>query len=376
MKSVFTTMLLCGILTLSYGQCDIDSVIMKSLLIDPSGAGNNFDTNGDGTANSQDEYIEICNTSTITSVAVSGWKFGDDDSGAFPDYEIPANTIMAPGDCLLLVNDYCPTLDDPGTCNPPAGILSMDFLNSVLLGNGGDVITMSKNDDSASCSAVYGGVQCSDIDPLDIPPFDINTCEDWGSDIDGCPLLVSGDSCNYLPQALPIDLVEFFVRKYDEHNVMLEWTTASELNNDKFLIEWGRSPNDMTVIGELDGAGTSNEFNHYNYLHEDPGHGINYYQLRQIDYDGAYTMSDIRSINVIKFSDPIIYPTILDNNLTIAGELEYYNLKIFDLNGQLKYEAKQIKSSESIRINLDHSGFYVASISDGENVFNYSLIKI
>ncbi len=376
MRSFFTVLLIGMVCHFTSGQCHIDSVFIKSILIDPTGANNNFDTNGDGSVNSQDEYIEICNSASSSTVVISGWQFGDDDSGAYPDYIIPDSIFLAPGECLLIINDYCPDIDPPPVCATPADILSIDLNNSALLGNSGDVITMSNADGSSSCTLVYGGINCSDVDPLDISPFDINNCDNWGSDTDGCPLLISGDSCTYLPVALPIDLVEFTARKIYNNAVLLEWITESELNNDKFMIEWSRDAASFELIDVLNGAGTSSEQNFYSYVHEDPILGLNYYRLKQIDYNGLYSYSELRAVKLQKHENPIVAPNIFSSEIRILGNSESYDIEIFDSSGRLRVKKDDILSGSYFNLSHLEPAFYVIRIFDGIESFNYPIIQL
>jgi hypothetical protein len=81
--------------------------------------------------------------------------------------------------------------------------------------------------------------------------------------------------------------------------VKLDWWTASETNNDLFVIE--RSADAMTfeVIGTVDGAGNSTSAIGYDWVDEDPLTGTSYYRLRQIDMDGQFSFSEIR---IVQFS--------------------------------------------------------------------------
>jgi len=94
---------------------------------------------------------------------------------------------------------------------------------------------------------------------------------------------------------LPITLTEFTARLNGDQ-VILEWTTASEINNDRFEIERTFDGLLYEVIGKVKGAGTTTQEQHYSFIDEMPLNGINYYRLRQIDYDGAYDYSPIRAV--------------------------------------------------------------------------------
>jgi len=90
--------------------------------------------------------------------------------------------------------------------------------------------------------------------------------------------------------ALPIELIDFSVSK-DNGNNLLKWTTASEINNDKFEIYWSDNGTNWPLIETIDGAGNSSTELNYELLHIT--NSDSYYKLRQIDYDGKFEDSKI-----------------------------------------------------------------------------------
>ncbi len=86
--------------------------------------------------------------------------------------------------------------------------------------------------------------------------------------------------------ALPISLVKFEAEKVAE-KVKVQWTTATEINNDKFIVERSADGKYFEYLTELSGAGTSKELNAYEVIDASPLKGTSYYRLTQIDLDGA-----------------------------------------------------------------------------------------
>ncbi|PJF33793.1 MAG: hypothetical protein CUN57_01220, partial [Phototrophicales bacterium] len=102
--------------------------------------------------------------------------------------------------------------------------------------------------------------------------------------------------------ALPIDLVRFVASKRDGGQVSLEWTTASEINNDYFTIERSFDGRNFESIGQVKGAGNSFEEINYSFVDESiagiSSNRIVYYRLKQTDYDGVFTYSDVISVEL------------------------------------------------------------------------------
>ena len=94
---------------------------------------------------------------------------------------------------------------------------------------------------------------------------------------------------------LPIELLSFDVTNAKD-KVVLNWTTASETNNDYFQVERSLDALHWNVLDTLDGAGVSQELISYEYADLLPYHGRNYYRLKQVDFDGKFDYSSVKSM--------------------------------------------------------------------------------
>ena len=120
---------------------------------------------------------------------------------------------------------------------------------------------------------------------------------------------------------LLVELTEF-TGEANETSVKLNWITASEKNNNGFEIERSSSGEIWETIGWVEGNGTTDERSVYNYIDHQPKAGLNYYRLKQIDFDDAYEHSDVVAVN---FEDPNQKVTIYPNPTTVARRI---NVKI------------------------------------------------
>lgn len=93
-----------------------------------------------------------------------------------------------------------------------------------------------------------------------------------------------------LDDPLPVELTSFnsIVKK---NSILLEWTTATELNNYGFEIERKSQNSDWIKIAFVEGSGNSNSPQKYNYSDYDIILGKTLYRLKQIDIDGNYEYS-------------------------------------------------------------------------------------
>ena len=97
---------------------------------------------------------------------------------------------------------------------------------------------------------------------------------------------------------LPVELAEYTATVTKESSVYLHWITKSEKNNDYFEVERSADGENWERISKIDGAGNSTYTNEYIYEDYNPYKGVSYYRLKQVDFDGEYEYSDIRSVAI------------------------------------------------------------------------------
>ena len=91
--------------------------------------------------------------------------------------------------------------------------------------------------------------------------------------------------------ALPVTLISFTATQPNT-NIELHWRTASELNNNYFEVQKSTDGILFSTIGQVSGKGTTNELSTYTYI-DDVIFPVAYYQLKQVDYDGVFSLSKI-----------------------------------------------------------------------------------
>lgn len=95
--------------------------------------------------------------------------------------------------------------------------------------------------------------------------------------------------------ALPVELLSFTARHIGRHT-LLEWSTATETDNDYFGIERSPDGQRFETIGRVEGAGTTQTQRDYAFTDHAPLPGFAYYRLRQTNYDGSVAYSPIVSV--------------------------------------------------------------------------------
>ena len=134
---------------------------------------------------------------------------------------------------------------------------------------------------------------------------------------------------------IPVELVSF-TAKSNGKEVILNWSTATELNNQLFEIQRSFEGNDFVSVGFVNGKGTTTERQDYTYRDKILADGKYSYRLKQIDYLGRYEYSVIIEIDLRVFNTFLLeqnYPNPFNPTTTIGyGIKEKCNVKVTILN--------------------------------------------
>jgi len=153
---------------------------------------------------------------------------------------------------------------------------------------------------------------------------------------------------NSCATSLPVNFVEFDLTSVNDNSVLLNWSTASEINNDYFEIMRSSDGIYFTSLEVVEGQG--NENIHSNYYFRDlylPS-GIYYYYIKQVDKDGKSTATEIKSINVsqsISFIEVI--PTVVGNSERIKIQNhsnQEVSISMLDINGKTSLDGFKIEA--------------------------------
>ena len=172
-----------------------------------------------------------------------------------------------------------------------------DELSSGLAANETSLILFSSDDGGASWTGQSGS---NDPANDNISLIHINAFSDWTISVR------SG-------VVLPISLISFEGVKLNREN-LISWKTASEMNNAYFTVERSVDGKYFETLIHANGAGISTEIKSYSFTDKNFQMGINYYRLRQTDFNGEYSFSEI---------------VLIDNSLVIKKIS-----KIINLHGQ------------------------------------------
>ena len=182
--------------------------------------------------------------------------------------------------------------------------------------------------------------------------------------------ITATDNCNrqnftkktiaVVPSSLPIKLKSF--KAYNSNKgVIVEWSTASEINNDFFSVQRSIDGFNFIEIGRVRGAGNSTILLDYSYTDEHPYNGTSYYRLKQTDYDGKSETFNTMSVNLKEKLSDINEVHIYPNPFSDSFTAEFESIDKNELQIQLLSMSGVIIYNESIMIDEGKNSFHFST---------------
>jgi len=179
-----------------------------------------------------------------------------------------------------------------------------------------------------------------------------------------------------LPPVVPVELTSFTAASLNG-TVTLNWTTATEVNNRGFEVERSSDNTNYSVVGFINGNGTTTETQNYSFVDKNLAQGTYYYRLRQIDFNGQFEYSNVAEAIVsapIEFSLNQNYPnpfnpsTKIAYSVPVAGNVK---LAVYNLLGQeVSTLVDGFKEAGNYELNFDASnltsGTYIYKIETAQ----------
>jgi len=167
--------------------------------------------------------------------------------------------------------------------------------------------------------------------------------------------------CTTIP--LPVELTYFDAEHQQGTEVLVKWTTATEVNNSYFILQRSTNAIDFENIVRIEGAGNSNTSLDYQWIDKNGIPGTSYYRLKQVDYNGAETTHEIRTVNI---SVGHVYPNPASDliQLPSADQLKIGNNETatISISNNLGQEVLRTGFTESVNISTLHHGHYTLRV--------------
>ena len=232
---------------------------------------------------------------------------------------------------------------------------------TVLFGNGNNSATIGYDLGSGEVIAIVLEDDSGDIIDQTYT-FDVPSCDNfsviltaWTNPSGG------GNSCSdpppvIAPVVLPVEFAYVGVSQKDG-NVIIDWVTYTQTNNEKFEVQRSNDNKDFITIGEVKGAGNSFHKINYKFVDSNILNGIYYYRIKQTDFDGIYSYSDVMSINLQNTLNLKVYPNPANEYISVISSNDD-SFKLFNTLGTEVGRYQIISDNGNINISKLEPGLY------------------
>ncbi|MEM9824247.1 MAG: hypothetical protein AAF985_24395, partial [Bacteroidota bacterium] len=182
-------------------------------------------------------------------------------------------------------------------------------------------------------------------------------------------------------QSLPVEWLSFVAHRRLA-DVVLEWVTEWEQDNDYFEIEHAPGNQSFNTIGRIEGAGTSVAAQYYQFVHHRAVRGLNYYRLKQVDFDGHISYSPIIAIDIEVKDLFLLRPSPAVDEV----HLEFYDfydrdieVGVYDLVGRQRIFTSLPSGRNALSIPIDQleaGAYFIRMKVLGVDFFTQRFIKI
>ncbi|MCU0447321.1 MAG: choice-of-anchor D domain-containing protein [Microscillaceae bacterium] len=181
---------------------------------------------------------------------------------------------------------------------------------------------------------------------------------------------------------LPITLLSFEAKRTNENTVLLNWKTATEIDNKGFEIEQSIDNQAFNKIGFVDGAGNSSSIRNYQFSIRNSETA--YYRLKQVDFDGKFNYSPQRYVKGDEVNNFVVYPNPAITNLTLElngkqTSNELVNLRVYNAQGKQIWTRSSTLTEMQAILNTHFetwkAGLYLIQIQSKDGIKQSKLIK-
>lgn len=179
------------------------------------------------------------------------------------------------------------------------------------------------------------------------------------------PDVISLDDCGLV--VLSADFSDFEI-VHTSTGVQLDWNTLSEVNNSYFEIQRSFDGSNFIPIGKVNGSGTTQQLQQYSWMDRTPQLGLNYYRIKQVDYNGDYSFSEVRQLSIEDCANTL-FPNPVNDELNVSlCELDSGELTITNSQGIIVERISVKENQKMVKINTSQlsEGIYIVHINSEE----------
>jgi hypothetical protein len=181
---------------------------------------------------------------------------------------------------------------------------------------------------------------------------------------------------------LPITLADLTVtvKNASAPEVLIAFATVTEYNNASFLVERSIDGRSFSAIGTVKGAGNSSTLQKYEFTDLRPFKGTSYYRLKQVDFNGRYSYSPLRSVVIGRSGNILLAPSPAKSTLTVQIESPLSSdaaWQVLDLTGRTVLAGTLAAENAILEVNVTDlvPGVYTLQLAGAQTNVSKQFVK-
>lgn len=161
----------------------------------------------------------------------------------------------------------------------------------------------------------------------------------------------------------PVSLISFNATK-EAQTAVLSWSTAEEINSDRFEVEHSLNGRNWRMIGSVAARGNSKNTQWYAFTDSNPANGSNLYRLRTVDRDGSFDITRAKSLEFDMAIETALYPNPVAERLLLKTDDlgRVRRVELYNASGKSVLESDSVTAS-GIDVRGLPAGFYVVKVT-------------
>ncbi|MCR5886728.1 T9SS type A sorting domain-containing protein [Hymenobacter sp. J193] len=176
-------------------------------------------------------------------------------------------------------------------------------------------------------------------------------------------------------EPLPVTLAAFSV-KLQNKQVNLNWATATEVNNKGFEVQRSADAKNFQTIDFVAGNGSSTNKHEYKSTDKNPLSGTAYYRLKQIDLDGKFAYTEVKTVVNGEAGSLSVYPNPVQSNVTVKLPVIIQNarVQVLDLTGRVVLN-RTLAADGNLQLGELQRGTYLVRVEQGGQNWTQRIVK-
>jgi hypothetical protein len=173
--------------------------------------------------------------------------------------------------------------------------------------------------------------------------------------------------------AVPVGIY-YLTQKFPKHEdgIHLAWSTAAEINNEKFEVERSIDGEHFEYAGTIKGKGNSVKISNYRFI--DPINSNNewFYRIKQIDFDGKFEYSRTIKSLALQQKEPRIFTVMATQEIAVEAQEAIKSLEIINSQGQV---IATLTNNGNNRFQLPYAlnGIYIISVQTANQYYTQKM---